>query len=334
VMKRVMFCFVTITLSIGLTFGWAAKPAPVQASEPIVLKAVVPTPVYIPIVAPVKDMYVPGIKEASGGKLTINLMGGPEVIPAESQVDAVRKGIIDMVFTWVSDYRHLVPVAGAVHLSPYDPWEERPGRVFDYWVKVHKPINTQYLGRWAWGMRFNFHMREKEIKTLSDFAGVKMDDPIYIHAIPKAFGMVPLEVSGPDIFTAMERGVIDGYIWSDFGKYPGWEKVTKYVVDEPFLNMDMVILMNQDVYTKLPQDMKDTIEQFTAKYEREATAWYKDQTAKERKKYMDAGCRYIKLPPKEGKYLTETALKVAWEEDVKPVVSQEVYDEARAVLIR
>ncbi len=183
-------------------------------------------------------------------------------------------------------------------------------------------------------MRFNFHLREKEVKRLSDFAGLKMDDPIYIHAIPKAFGMVPLEVSGPDIYSAMERGVIDGYIWSDFGKYPGWEKVTKYVVDEPFLQMDMVILMNQDVYNALPQDLKVTLEQFTAQYERDATGWYTDQIAKERKKYMDAGCKYIKLPGDEGKTLTETATRLTWEEDVKPTVSQEVYDEVRALLVR
>ncbi len=223
-MKKLLVGFMGFALLVGLFVGLSTNPS--HATEPIVLKAVVPTPLYIPIVAPVKNMYVPGIDKASGGRLKINLMGGPEVIPPESQVDAVSKGIIDMAFQWVSDYRHLVPVSGAMHLTPYSPWEEREKGIFDFWVKAHKKINVQYIGRWAWGMRFNFHLRDKEVKTLSDFKGLKMDDPIYIHAIPKAFGMVPLEISGPDIYTAMERGVIDGYVWGDFGRYPGWEKVT------------------------------------------------------------------------------------------------------------
>ena len=331
-MKKLLVGFIGLALLGGLFAGLATHPA--QAEEPVVLRAVVPTPVYIPIVAPVKNIYVPGIERASGGKLKVNLMGGPEVVPPESQVDAVRKGIIDMAFQWVSDYRHLVPVSGAMHLTPYSPWEEREKGVFDYWVKAHQKINTQYIGRWAWGMRFNFHLRNKEVKTLSDLKGLKMDDPIYIHAIPKAFGMVPLEISGPDIFTAMERGVIDGYVWSDFGKYPGWEKVTKFVIDEPFLEMDMVILINLDKYNNLPQDLKDVLAEYTAQYERDATDWYTAQVAKERQKYVDAGCKYIKLSPEEGRYLTETALKLAWEEDVKTTVSPEEYKEVRALLTK
>jgi len=331
-MKKLLVGFMGLALLGGLFAGPATSPA--QAAEPVVLRAVVPTPVYIPIVAPVKNMYVPGIEKASEGRLKINLMGGPEVVPPESQVDAVRKGIIDMAFQWVSDYRHLVPVSGAMHLTPYSPWEEREKGVFDYWVKVHKKINVQYIGRWAWGMRFNFHLRNKEVKNLSDFKGLKMDDPIYIHAIPKAFGMVPLEISGPDIYTAMERGVIDGYIWADFGRYPGWEKVTKYIVEDPFLQMDMVILINQDAYNKIPQDLKDVLANYTAQYEREATAWYQAQVSKEREKYIKAGSKFIRLPPEEGKYLTETALKLAWEEDVKTTVSPEEYKEVRALLTK
>ncbi len=333
-MKKQLLFAAAFVLAIGLVSGLTSGLTPALASEPVVFTAVVPTPVYIPIVAPVKKIYVPGIAKASGGRLTVNLKGGPEVIPADNQVDAVRKGIIDMAFTWVSDYRHLVPVAGVIHLSPFSPWEERENKVFDYLVKIHKKINIQYIGRWGYGMSFNFHMREKKITNISDFKGIKMDDPINIPAIPKAFGMIPVNIDGPEIFTAMERGVIDGYVWSDFGKYPGWEKVTKYVVDAPFLNMDMVILVNQKKYNKLSNDLKDVLSKYTMQFEREAAAWYAEGVVKERKKYEDAGCTYIKLSSKEEKHLAEAAEKAAWEKDVRPIVSQKEYDEARAILIK
>jgi TRAP-type C4-dicarboxylate transport system substrate-binding protein len=132
----------------------------------------------------------------------------------------------------------------------------------------------------------------------------------------------------------MERGVIDGYVWSDFGKYPGWEKVTKYVVDAPFLNMDMVILVNQKKYNKLSNDLKDVLSKYTMQFERDAAAWYAEGVVKERKKYEDAGCTYIKLSSKEEKHIAEAAEKAAWEKDVRPIVSQKEYDEARAILIK
>jgi len=98
--------------------------------------------------------------------------------------------------------------------------------------------------------------------------------------------------------------------------------------------MDMVILVNQDKYKKLPSDLKETLKRFTMQYERDATAWYKQGIAKERKKYEDAGCTYIKLSPQEAKYLSETAEKEAWEKDVQPLVSREVYNEVRKILMK
>lgn len=331
-MKRLkMFCVAFLFISTA-SLGSASGPA--LAADPIVLQAVVPTPVFVPIVAPVKNIYIPGFNQAAGGKITINLKGGPEVIPAESQVDAVRKGIIDMAFTWVSDYRHMVPVTAAMHLSPFAPWEEREKGVFDYWVRVHKKGGLQYLGRWAWDFQFNYHLRNKEVRTLADLKGLKMADPLYLDGIHKHFGMVPVGMSGTDFFTAMERGVIDGYVWSEFGKYPGWEKVTKYVLDEPWIEMDMAILMNTAKYDALPQDIKDLFEKYTSQFEHEAAAWYKEQVAKERAKYEAAGCVYLKLQKEEGKYLSEMALKIAWEEDVKPAVDAKTYEEVRAILLR
>ena len=78
-MKKCIIC-VVVSISI-LSLLLMIGPVPVQAAEPIILKAVVPMPVFIPIVAPVKNMYVPGIEKACGGKLVVKLLGGPEIIP-------------------------------------------------------------------------------------------------------------------------------------------------------------------------------------------------------------------------------------------------------------
>ena len=82
----------------------------------------------------------------------------------------------------------------------------------------------------------------------------------------------------------------------------------------------------------LSDDLKDILKEFTMQFERDATGWYAEGIAKERKKYEDAGCTYIKLSPQETKYLSENAEKAAWEADVKPLVSQEVYNDVKKVL--
>lgn len=334
-MKSKNLSIVGVIMFICIFLGSGLSPTTVQAQDPIKLSAVVPVPVMIPFIAPIVEMYVPGIEKASNGKLIIEIKGGPEAVPPENQADAVSKGIIDMAFQFGTDYRHLVPEAGAFVLTPYLPWEEREKGVFDYWVKAHKKIGVQYIGKWGWGMGIFFHLTKKEVRRLSDLKGIKMDNPMDFKGVPEAFGMVSVQISGPDMFTAMERGIIEGYIWTDFGKYPGWEEATKYVVDSPFLGgMDFSIIVNQKKYDQLPQDLKVLLENFTAQYEREATAWYKSQISEERKRYEAAGCQYIKLPPDEAKYLAEKAVSVLWEEDFKSTVSPGVYKEVKALLTK
>jgi TRAP-type mannitol/chloroaromatic compound transport system substrate-binding protein len=335
VMKVKNFGIVVFIMFFCLIFGTTIGPADVKAQEPIQLTAVVPIPVMIPFIAPIIEMYVPGLEKASNGRLVINIKGGPEVVPPENQADAVSKGIIDMAFQFGTDYRHLVPEAGAFALTPYLPWEEREKGVFDYWVQAHKKIGVQYIGKWGWGMGIFFHITKKEVRSLSDLKGLKMDNPMDFKGLPEAFGMVSVQVSGPDMFTAMERGIFDGYMWSDFGKFPGWEKATKYVVNNPFLGgVDFSIIINQKKYDQLPQDLKVLLEKFTAQYERDATEWYINQISAERKTYEEAGCQYITLSSAEAKYLAETANRVIWEKDFKTTVSSKVYNEVRALLTK
>ena len=75
-----------------------AKPAPAPApapEEPIKLKTIC----FLPVDLPYSELwldYIDRIEEASGGRLVIENLGGPEVIPAEEQTDAVMEGIIDI----------------------------------------------------------------------------------------------------------------------------------------------------------------------------------------------------------------------------------------------
>ena len=111
-MKKAVFSIITLTLLTCFVSGSMINPISVQAQKPIVLNAVVPVPVMIPFIAPIMEMYVPGIEKASNGKLVIKIKGGPEAVPPENQADFTSKGIIDMAFQFGSDYRHLVPEAG------------------------------------------------------------------------------------------------------------------------------------------------------------------------------------------------------------------------------
>ncbi|NIO10154.1 MAG: hypothetical protein GTO40_19980, partial [Deltaproteobacteria bacterium] len=210
-MKKVGSCFILAALGMSLSLWGMAKPACAQTTKPIVLKAITTVPVGTTLIKPFQDFYMAEVEKRSNGRLVIDLKGGRETIPEREQVDALRVGVVDMVINWAGAYDHILPEIAAHHLTQYSPQEERKSDAFNYWVKLHRKVNAQYLGRWAWGIGYNFYLRNKRISKLADFKGLKLMEISYCAPFIKELGASPIDVGGPSVYSAMQRGVIDGF---------------------------------------------------------------------------------------------------------------------------
>src|SRR4030066_417965 len=59
------------------------------------------------------------------GELKINLVGGPEAVKIQDQVQAAQRGMVDIVHTTNAYYVSLLPEVDAMKLTNFRPWEER-----------------------------------------------------------------------------------------------------------------------------------------------------------------------------------------------------------------
>ncbi len=51
-----------------------------------------------------------------------------------------------------------------------------------------------------------------------------------------------------EVYTALERGVVDGYGWPVLGIFDfGLEKVTKFRLDPGFYSVDVNLMVNHDI---------------------------------------------------------------------------------------
>ncbi len=57
------------------------------------------------------------------GKVTITYLGGPEVVPPNQQVQALKNGVVDVVLGAAAYYRTEVPMGAAVQFSNKLPSE-------------------------------------------------------------------------------------------------------------------------------------------------------------------------------------------------------------------
>jgi TRAP-type C4-dicarboxylate transport system substrate-binding protein len=165
------------------------------------------------------------------GELKLVFKGGPEVVHTMEQVEACRKGVISMVLSAPSYYASAMPELDILGLTSMKPWEQRATGLFEYVDKLHnEKTNTHYLGQTGIGVPFQIHL-SKPMKTVDDLKGMNLRvSPTNIPFL-KAVGAVPVGMPPSDIYTAMERGVVQGYILPAYtAKDFGLIKVTKYLI--------------------------------------------------------------------------------------------------------
>lgn len=106
------------------------------------------------------------------------------------------------------------------------------------------------------------HTVNKPVRTLEDMKGMRIRVAgKFIGEAVKAFGGTPVGIPLPGIYEALSRGQVDGmYInWAITLPYKFYE-VTKHHTDTTLFQGNLLTLMRQDAYDKLPDDLKKVID--------------------------------------------------------------------------
>jgi len=251
-------------------------------------------------------------------ELKIQYVGGPEAVKTSDQVQALQRGMVDICYTTNAYYVSLLPEVDAMKLSPFSPAEERARGVTAYWNDLHeKRLKIYYLGRLGHDQKFYLYLT-KPIKT-ADLKGLNIRvSPMYLQLI-KALGGNPIVIPPTEVYSALERNVVDGYCWVTVGiRDWGWQKVTKYIVDIPFYRGPNPLLVNLNTWSKLPKKFQALLTEAAKEAEKKAVARFEELTMEERPLLLKEGIKVIDLPPAE----KEKFLKVAYDEGWKDVIQK------------
>jgi len=314
-MKKILFISSVLFVCTAIVLTIAAP----VAAKAKTLKAVSFVPKNNPIVAMVHT-WVKYVNEECKDAVKIDWVGGPEVIPGLDQAEALRNNTVQVIFSPTAYYAPMFPEGNSFTLSKLTYEEERkPGGFFDYMVERHKRIGIRYIGTWLYDpflLRIN-----KPVKTLADLKGMKMRTSALYDRMMKKMVIIPVSVSYGEIYTALERGLVDGFGWSTLGPADsGWLKHCKYVIDIPFYTrQNTLILMNLDVWNGLGKATQDKITMVTEKFEPEMVAYFKKKLEEEWKRYDEMGIVRIKFSPEENKKYLDMAYEAEWEDLEKKI---------------
>ncbi len=255
--------------------------------------------------------WVNRVNSALKGKLVINYIGGPEVIGRREQWDAARNGVIDIIFAVFGDIQDVAPATASSWLSKCHLPDERKSGNFAHLDSEMKKLNLKLLARVQYG---NFYLWINKAPTkLADLKGLKMRTGALYDKMMHKLGMVPVTMNSPAVYTALERGVVDGFGWPNIGpRNRGWLNKVRWVIDLPFFgNSNMGAIMNLDKWNQLPAEVRKTITEVSANYEPDMVAYY--QAAEEREwKELDGMVTRVRFSDAENKAYADAAYETEW----------------------
>lgn len=202
-------------------------------------------------------------------------MGGT---PAQL-VDQVKDGVADVVITLPGYTPGRFPVLEVFELPFMTNSAEAGARaVWDFHAKYAPKEfpGTKLLATWIHDEGY-VHTRDRQVKTLADFKGLKMRAPTrQTNKLLAALGATPVGMPLPAIADAVSKGTIDGFLlpWEVIPSVKLHEMVKFHSETDPsrpaLYSAVFVFAMNQAKYDGLPADLKKVID---ANSGAEASAW-------------------------------------------------------------
>ena len=258
------------------------------------------------------------VNKASGGKLKVEvypsmqLGGKPADLPQQ-----LEDGVVDLIF----------------HLPGFSPgrFPGMEGTELPFTNVGHSsgqsPAIFEWASRWLSGSEFKgirvlsihatdasiLHTRERPIRTLDDFKGVKLRVPgRFVGEAAKALGATPVGIPLPGVYEALARGQVDGMFinWAIMPAYR-FHEVTKHHMETPVYQSALMTLMSQRSYDKLPGELKKVIDDNSGlEYTKHIGKVWDGLTENAKKQTRDAGNNVFTLPEQE---------KKRWAAAVQPV---------------
>ncbi|GGO82790.1 lactate-binding periplasmic protein [Marinobacterium nitratireducens] len=290
----------------------------------------------------IKKAWADNIKRMSGGRIEIEILPVNAVVQANQTLDAVSSGILQGHLTDPSYFSGRDPAFGMLG-NLVGAWGD-PLEFLDYmkysggeeiYNELVEPYGVHLIGAAATGLEA--FVSTKPIRTVADLKGLKLRAPEgMVYNIFQKAGATPVNLPGSEVYTALEKGVIDAADYTVFATNydQGLYSFAKYPNYPGFHSLPMVsVSLNKEIWDGLPADLQAILETATddMAYEMVAKLKARDIVAA-KKARADGDITIIDMAPEERAKFRNIA-KEEWKVWAgKSELNQKIYDSVVAYL--
>lgn len=253
------------------------------------------------------------VAEASGGETTVTLQG-PDVVPPLEQLQPVAAGVFDMLYTHGAYHTDTTGVGAAMDAVAVDPAKVRDSGIWDLIDKHYNELGLKVIAIVPLGSSGFQYVLKEPIEAAPSLQGRRLrGSPTYTN-ITTQLGGAPVLMSSGEVYSAMDRGVIDGAAWGLNGvKDLGWHEVAGYFTKPTFGQTYTYVLMNLDKFNGLEEAERTLLlEQGTA-LEDTSAPLLDELAVKEWDELKELGMEETQFAPEDVPNLTTLVNEGIWQ---------------------
>ncbi|EAQ06252.1 MULTISPECIES: TRAP transporter substrate-binding protein DctP [Yoonia] len=222
--------------------------------------------------------FVEKLNVAGEGVIQIEVRGGPEAIGMFQQPDAVRSGVVDMVYTPGSFYAGALPEKDALVTSNRVASEVRENGGIALIDEIHQEkMGVKYLGWFDSGVCYNLWTREAPTLDAGgnlDVSGLKLrGNAVYNAFFTDYLGAQVIDLPTTEVYSALERGVVDATGWTQIGLIDlKWNEFLNYRIEPCFFSTDLGVIVNLEKWNSLSDEARTILQDVAIAHEAESAA--------------------------------------------------------------
>lgn len=208
----------------------------------------------------VLDMFEKKIGEIGKGSVKLSISGA-EVVPAFEQLQPVSSGVFDMLYTHGIYHAGSKGIAFTFDAIYAGAEKRRAAGLIDYVDNYYQKHNNLKLLGLVANSNSGYHIFLKEaLNADGDFKGRKVRGTLSYHGVIRLLGGSPVVLPGGQIYTALEKGVIDGAAWPAAGMLSmKHHEVAKFRMRPTFGTTNTGFWINLDKWKSLSKADQDVL---------------------------------------------------------------------------
>jgi len=213
------------------------------------------------------------------GEVKISYFSGNTLVKDDQIYDGVVSGRTDIGMSCLLYTRGRFPLMDVINLPFGNPSGRFATAVFNELYDKFKPAelsDTKVMFLHAHGPGL-IHTQKKEVRTMADLKGLKIRSTGSIAGMIKALGATPVSMPMPEVYPALEKGVVEGAIYPEETN-KGWNmaEVTDYTIAcyPTAYSVGFFVVMNQAKWNLLSDGAKTAIQEINVEWAaKHGAAW-------------------------------------------------------------